>query len=144
MKSLILKIKYFKKKIKKLETEFDTLAAEGASLKILEKKKDQIDKLKKKELDRVGVAESLSILMGEIGKKIKDQLTTANLIQGAFTLLVAAAIKVDKSTGELAKNIGISYDESLALQKNFNQIAIDSDNIMVSTSALNQSFASFK
>ena len=127
-------------KIKQLEAEFDKLAAEGASLEILEKKKNQIDKLKDQELKRVGIAESLSILMGQIGKKIKDQLTTANLIQGAFTLLTAAAIKLDKLTGALAKNIGISYDESLALQSNFNQLAISSDRIMVSTSELNKGF----
>ena len=129
-------------RIKKHKAEFDTLKAEGASLEILQKKKDQIDKLKKKELGRVGVAESLSLLMGEIVSKIKDQFTTANLIQGAFTLLVQAAIKVDKLTGELAKNLGISYDESLAMQKNFTQIAISSDEIMVSTAELNKGFKS--
>lgn len=106
------------------------------------KEKENLKNLVKSGAERVSSTKAFSTLLGQVGKKIKDQLTTANLIQGAFTLLVSAMMQLDKLTGTLAKNVGLSYDESLELQRNFNQIAIDSDNIMVSTTALNESFTS--
>ena len=103
---------------------------------------DKIKEVNKQEDGRITSSMALSTLMGEVGKKIKDQITPANLIQGAFTLLVSSMMQVDKLTGQLAKNIGVSYDESLAMQKNFTQIAIGSDEIMVSTAELNKGFMS--
>jgi len=47
------------------------------------------------------------------GENLKGMLSKANLIQFAITQLVDALIKTDKNTGELAKNMGVSYDESL-------------------------------
>ena len=134
--------KIAQEELKNLKTERKKLIARKASKKELEKNQKLIDEAAKVENKRVSSIGALSDLMGEVGKKLKAQFTTANLIQGAFTLLVAAAIKVDKLTGELAKNIGISYDESLAMQKNFTQIAISSDEIMVSTAELNKGFMS--
>jgi hypothetical protein len=110
--------------------------------KDLKDQKSLLKKLKKTEAERISSMGALSILIGEVGKKLKAQFTTANLIQGSITLLVAAMMQLDSLSGKLAKNIGISYDESLAMQKNFNQIALNSDNIMVSTSNLNAAFAS--
>jgi hypothetical protein len=134
--------KIAQEELKNLKTERKKLIARKASKKELEANQKLIDEAAKVENKRVSSIGALSDLMGEVGKKIKDQINPANLIQGAFTLLVAAAIKVDKLTGELAKNIGISYDESLAMQKNFTQIAISSDEIMVSTAELNKGFMS--
>ena len=108
-------------------------------LKEIQKK---IKEVKKVEDGRITSSMALSTVMGEVGKKLKAQFTTANLIQGAFTLLVSSMMQVDKLTGQLAKNIGVSYDESLAMQKNFTQIAISSDEIMVSTAELNKGFIS--
>jgi hypothetical protein len=103
---------------------------------------DKIKEVKKQEDGRITSTIAMSELLGQVGKKLKAQFTTANLIQGAFTLLVSSMMQVDKLTGQLAKNIGVSYDESLAMQKNFTQIAIGSDEIMVSTAELNKGFIS--
>ncbi len=103
---------------------------------------DKIKEVKKLEDGRITSTMAMSELLGQVGKKLKAQFTTANLIQGAFTLLVSSMMQVDKLTGQLAKNIGVSYDESLAMQKNFTQIAIGSDKIMVSTAELNKGFMS--
>ena len=120
--------------IKKLENQ------QKKGIKKLANEGKELDKLVKSGAERVSSTKAFSILLGQVGKKIRDQLTPANLLQGAFTLLVSAVMQLDKLTGALAKNIGLSYDESLELQRNFNQIALDSDNIMVSTSELNRGF----
>ena len=129
-------------KIEATQENFERLARAGASKKRLKFELDKLQKLKKTEAERVSSMGALSILVGEVGKKFKAQFTTANLIQGSITLLVAAMMQLDSLSGKLAKNIGISYDESLAMQKNFNQIALNSDHIMVSTSNLNAAFTS--
>lgn len=126
----------------KLKAEREKLKARKASTKELKENQKLIDEAAKVGDKRVNSTEALSTLMGEVGKKIRDQITPANLIQGAFTLLVSSMVQIDKLTGEFAKNIGVSYDESLAMQKNFTQIAIGSDEIMVSTAALNKGFIS--
>jgi hypothetical protein len=89
---------------------------------------------------KLKTSEALSTVTGQVVKGIGKQLSFSNLIQGSFTLLVSSMIQLDKLTGDLARNIGISYNESLAMQKNFNQIAISSDEIMVSTAEINKSF----
>ena len=48
--------------------------------------------------------------------------------------------EVDKRTGELAQTLGISYDQSLGLQKAFKQIAIESDSIFVTSKNISDSF----
>ena len=85
---------------------------------------------------------AFNVFFQQLGKNIKDAFSFTKLLEVGFGTLFTVGMGVDKATGELAKNIGVSYDESLALQKNFNQIAIDSDNIMVSSAALNKSFVS--
>tara|TARA_Y100000592_G_C5481413_1_gene325768 strand:- start:5244 stop:8324 length:3081 start_codon:yes stop_codon:yes gene_type:complete len=114
----------------------------GASQKSILKEVQQLKKLEKSSAKRVSSTEALGDVLGEIGKKFKEQLTTANLIQGAILQITAAMVKLDKFTGTLAKNLGVSFDESLDIQRNFNQIALNSDRIMVSTSSLNESFSS--
>tara|TARA_R110001592_G_scaffold53769_1_gene164832 strand:+ start:3682 stop:6870 length:3189 start_codon:yes stop_codon:yes gene_type:complete len=129
-------------KVEATKENIERLKAAGATKKRIEYEENKLEALNNKSSKRVSSTEALSTLMGEVGKKIKDQITPANLIQGAFTLLVSSMMQVDKLTGQLAKNIGVSYDESLAMQKNFTQIAISSDEIMVSTAELNKGFMS--
>ena len=129
-------------KVEAVEENIKRLKIAGATEKSLKKEQNKLTKLQNSTVRRVSSTEALSDLMGEVGKKIRDQITPANLIQGAFTLLVSSMMQVDKLTGQLAKNIGVSYDESLAMQKNFTQIAIGSDEIMVSTAELNKGFMS--
>lgn len=129
-------------KVEATKENIERLKTAGATEKRLKIEENKLKKLEKSSVRRVSSTEALSTLMGEVGNKIRDQITPANLVQGAFTLLVASMMQVDKLTGQLAKNIGVSYDESLAMQKNFTQIAIGSDEIMVSTAELNKGFMS--
>ena len=129
-------------KVEATKENIERLKAAGATKKSIKIEENKLEALNNKSSKRVSSTEALSTLMGEVGEKIKDQITPANLIQGAFTLLVSSMMQVDKLTGQLAKNIGVSYDESLAMQKNFTQIAISSDEIMVSTAELNKGFMS--
>ena len=126
--------------IEATKENLERLTRDGATKKRILFEVNKLNKLEKTEAKRVSSTKALGIMMGEVGKKIKAQLTTANLIQLSFQQLVAAMIKIDKLTGEQAKNLGISYDESLALQKNFTAISKDSDSVFVNTRSLNESF----
>jgi hypothetical protein len=75
-----------------------------------------------------------------LGKNLLDSISLTKILEVLFVSLVTSMKALDKATGETAKNLGISYSESLDLQKSFNQIALNSDNIMVSSKALNESF----
>jgi hypothetical protein len=63
-------------------------------------------------------------------------LSKANLIQFAITQLVDALIKTDKNTGELAKNMGVSYDESLNMVSSMSEIALLSGETHITTENL--------
>lgn len=78
----------------------------------------------------------------QLAGNLSATFSKANLIQGVFAMLTSAMISVDKLTGQLAKNIGVSYNESLKFQKQFNQVAIDSDHLQVNSKNLNESFNS--
>jgi hypothetical protein len=57
-----------------------------------------------------------------------------------FTEIVKAFIQIDNSSGKIAKNLGISYNEAIGLNREFNSIASSSDNIFVTTESLGESF----
>ena len=59
-----------------------------------------------------------------------------------FTQLVKAFTQLDESSGKIAKNLGISYDQALALNKEFTGIAVTSGNIFVTTQNLGEAFVS--
>ena len=90
---------------------------------------------------KLTTSQSLSTVTGQVFKGIRKSVSVSNLLQGAFGFLVSSMLQLDKLTGTLAKNIGVSYKDSLAMQKNFNQIAISSEEIMVSTAEVNKSFS---
>jgi hypothetical protein len=71
-----------------------------------------------------------------IGKNLKGALSSANLIQGAFALLVKSVMEVDKASGEFAKNNGISYQNALKLRGEMSQVALHADDIMVNSKEL--------
>jgi len=71
-----------------------------------------------------------------IGNALKDQLTTANLIDFSIKQMVDALIKADKSTGELAKSFGISYAEAASLRNELNTIANLSADVNINTASL--------
>tara|TARA_Y100001972_G_scaffold96246_1_gene118675 strand:+ start:12873 stop:16040 length:3168 start_codon:yes stop_codon:yes gene_type:complete len=131
-----------KEKISSLETELKQAKAQKKSKGEIKEITKRLKKAHQIEEERVTSTMALSEVTGQLGKKLKDQLTISNLIQSSIAALMSAMSKIDKITGNQAKNLGLSYDESLAMVSNFNQIALNSDNIMVSTSSLEKSFTS--
>lgn len=51
-----------------------------------------------------------------------------------------AFLRMDKSSGEIAKNLGISYNQAIGLNSEFNSIATNSDNLFITTQNLSESF----
>jgi hypothetical protein len=76
------------------------------------------------------------------GAKSISKAAVAALPLLVFTQILKAVLQIDKSSGEIAKNLGISYDEALALNKEFTQIAASSDNIFITTQNLGEAFLS--
>ena len=74
-----------------------------------------------------------------IGKALTDQLTKANLIDFAIQQMVAALIKADNQTGQLAKAFGTSYSEAASLRNELNTVANLSGDVNITTGALQES-----
>ena len=71
-----------------------------------------------------------------LGNNLKGLLSTANLLTAAIGLFVKALISTDKTSGELAKNLGISYDESLGMVSSMTEVANLSNDAFVTTEGL--------
>jgi len=87
--------------------------------------KDLLDKL-----DKSGTASKL------LGGNLKDTVTTTRLAEGAVALVVEAFLALDTQTAKVAENLGISYHEAQGMNKEFSQIAQNSDNIFVTTAGV--------
>jgi len=76
----------------------------------------------------------------ELGKNLSGALSVTKLIEISIGFIVKKFIELDKLTGDTAKNLGISYEQSRNLNKEFTQLATTSDNIFITTKNLNESF----
>jgi hypothetical protein len=79
--------------------------------------------------------------IGEAGKQLisnlKDPLVIIGFLADRITKLF---LDFDKSTGETAKNMGISYTQSVGLAKEFNSIAMTTNSTFVTTKSLSESY----
>ena len=72
-----------------------------------------------------------------LGRNIaKDLLDPTTLALGAITAIGKTLMSVDKEAGEFAKNMGISYDESLALRGEMNKVALSNKDILITSKEL--------
>ena len=76
------------------------------------------------------------------GAKSISKAAVAALPLLVFTELVKAFTQLDNSSGKIAKNLGISYDQASALNREFTGIAATSGNIFVTTQNLGEAFVS--
>lgn len=76
------------------------------------------------------------------GAQSISKAATAALPLLVFTELVKAFIQLDNSSGKIAKNLGISYDQASAINREFTGIAATSGNIFVTTQNLSEAFVS--
>ena len=82
----------------------------------------------------------LNTFIKQLSINIRESISFTKLLEVGISALAIIMREVDKRTGEVAKTLGIGYDQSLELQKSFNQIAVESDSIFVTTKNLSDSF----
>jgi hypothetical protein len=73
-----------------------------------------------------------------IGKALKEQLTSANLIDFVFVNLITAFNTSQKSIGELAKGLGMSASSAVSMRQDFASIANSSMDANVSVKGLQE------
>ena len=94
--------------------------------------------------------QTMGKVLGKVGKGIMHNLTDPMVIGVALvTAFTKALVDVDKHTGETAKNLGVSYKETLALRNEANTVAllhgdilVNSKEIIEAQSKLNKHFGS--
>ena len=117
---------------------------------------DTLDTLTKENTERQK-QKSLFTLLGEGGKNLLDKLdksgtaskllsgnlsatvTPMRLLEVGIALIVDAFLELDKITGEVAQNLGISYSEAQGMNKEFSEIAMNSQNVFVTTAGVAKS-----
>jgi hypothetical protein len=97
---------------------------------------DAIDKAKKNFIETEGTSNVFKDTLKGIGKNLKDSLNSTNLLQLGFSMLVKTVMEMDKSSGEFAKNNGISYKNAVAIRGEMSEIALHSDDLLVNSKAL--------
>jgi hypothetical protein len=93
-----------------------------------------LDKTKAIVKEGGGVAngmETASVLAKELGTNLMAALGPEMLIALAIQQMVEAFKLIDKTSGDMAKNLGISYDEAQQLSQDMNNIAMSSNDVMV-------------
>ena len=73
-------------------------------------------------------------------KNITASITPLKIFEITVGLIVKSFLSLDKMTGDLAKNLGISYKQSTALNKEFISLSNNSKNIFLTTKNINESF----
>jgi len=81
-----------------------------------------------------------STYVSVLTNNLADAFTPANLIQSAVLGIVDALFALDESTGDLAKNFGISYAEAAGLSDELNSAANNAYLLNVTTQGLTDAF----
>jgi hypothetical protein len=84
----------------------------------------------------VSKMEAAGFLAKELGSNLMKSLGPLALIAMAIEQIVDAFKMIDSASGDMAKNLGISYNEAQGLSAEMNQVAVNSNDIMVSTKGL--------
>jgi len=74
------------------------------------------------------------------GAKSLAQAAKAALPLLIIQQIADAFLRIDKASGAVAKNLGISYNQAIGLNREFNKIASGSDSIFITTENLAKSF----
>lgn len=79
---------------------------------------------------------------GALGKNLLKNLTKSLGPMYIIIELVDSLLNMDKTSEDIAKNLGVSYVEAQGINAEMNQIARDSDNIFVTSEGINDAFIS--
>jgi len=90
----------------------------------------------------VSKMEAAGHLAKQLGSNLMKSLGPVALIGFAIEQLVEAFKMIDSTSGDTAKELGVSYKEAQGLSEKMNQVATSSDDIMVSTKGLMQAQSS--
>jgi hypothetical protein len=85
---------------------------------------------------------AVSHLAKQLGSNLMKSLGPLALIAIAVEQIVDAFKMIDSTSGNMAKDLGISYKEAQGLSAEMNQVAINSNDIIVSTKSLMQAQSS--
>ncbi len=108
-----------------------------SSKKALESVTEEIEETAKATGKVPTKAKAAAMQFKALGKNlVKDLLDPTTLALGAITAIGKSLMSVDKASGEFAKNNGISYQNSLAIRGEMNEIARSSNDVVVSSKAL--------
>lgn len=82
--------------------------------------------------------------LGAAFKNIGGQITggllnPANMVLGTMVFIGKTIIDIDKSAGDLAKNMNVSYDQALQINEEFRDMAVSSGNTSLSGKKLSES-----
>lgn len=93
---------------------------------------------------------AMGTFTGNVSANLMDAVSPANIMQFALVSIVDALMDIDKQTGELAQNFGISFEQAQGLSSELNDIANSSSILSESTEAvqkaiitLNSEFGTF-
>lgn len=93
-----------------------------------------VDKTKALVKEGGGVADGMktaNVFAKELGTNLMEALGPEALIALAIQQMVEAFKMIDTTSGDMAKNLGISYDEAQQLSQDMNSIAMSSNDVMV-------------
>jgi len=93
------------------------------------------------EADNIGEKlHAFPTFMGLLKDKISASISPANILQGAFTILVATLKELDSTTGEFAKAMNMTYSESLQVRNNMLDIASSTHDVSVNSKLLQETY----
>ena len=75
----------------------------------------------------------------QFGKSLKSNLSVATMTQAAFTMLIDALVGADKATGDLAKNMNMTYGEANKTRHDMTMMAMSSGELSVTTEGIHKS-----
>ena len=83
---------------------------------------------------------ALGTFAGILKNNIMASLSPLKILEVTAGLILKTFFEIDKSTGHLAKELGMSYQQAKTLKKEFTGISEDADNIFITTKSLTATF----
>jgi len=72
----------------------------------------------------------------QLGKNLKEALSTANLLQAGALLIWKSFLDADKASGDFAKNMNVSYGEAMSTKKEMADLAVASGDVALNSQRL--------
>tara|TARA_R110000796_G_scaffold46646_7_gene112809 strand:- start:1526 stop:4057 length:2532 start_codon:yes stop_codon:yes gene_type:complete len=83
---------------------------------------------------------AMGTFTGNVSANLMDAVSPANIMQFALVSIVDALMDIDKQSGELAQNFGISFEQAQGLSSELNDIANSSSILSESTEGVTKAF----